>query len=347
MYDPYLDTLGGGERYMLTLASLLSKSHNVSLFWDDDKILQEANKKFGFRLTNLSVQKDIFSSPYNAFDRLLKMREFDQIFFLSDGSIPLLMAKKNILLFQFPISWRKSLSLYERLKLFSISKIIYNSEFVMRSNIKLFNKPGVVLYPPVPPIPEGIRKKENIILGVGRFTKGMNMKKQDVLISTFKEFSKKISDDWQLVLIGSVLSSDMDFLEKIKAMAKDSKVKLIINPSHEELVEYLQKAKIFWHAAGFGEDLLLHPERAEHFGIAVVEAMSAGCVPVVFNGGGPCEIVEDGVNGFLFDTPHQLIDKTILLINDRPAWKKLSDASRVRAESFSPGMFYQQLTTLL
>ena len=37
-YSPYLDTFGGGERYMLTLASYFSKDHIVDIFWDDPAI---------------------------------------------------------------------------------------------------------------------------------------------------------------------------------------------------------------------------------------------------------------------------------------------------------------------
>ena len=37
-YSPYLDTFGGGERYMLTLASHLSQKHEVDIFWDDPSV---------------------------------------------------------------------------------------------------------------------------------------------------------------------------------------------------------------------------------------------------------------------------------------------------------------------
>ena len=44
---------------------------------------------------------------------------------------------------------------------------------------------------------------------------------------------------------------------------------------------------LFWHAAGLGEDPTTNPDRFEHFGISVVEAMSAGAVPMVYEHGGP------------------------------------------------------------
>ncbi|MDP3940885.1 MAG: glycosyltransferase family 4 protein [bacterium] len=346
VYDPYLDTLGGGERYMLTLASALSTEHTVSLFWGNDEILQAAGEKFGLPLGNVWVYQNIFSSSYSKLRRIRQMRRFDLLFFLSDGSVPLLLAKKNILLFQFPLPWRKSLTLYDHMKLQFVSRIIYNSEFVMQSNSKLFKMPSEVLYPPVSPVPTSTRKKEKLILGVGRFTKGMNMKKQDFLITTFKSLSRNLRD-WELILIGSVLDSDMDFLEKLKVMAKGCRVKIILNPPHKTLVAYLERASIFWHAAGFGEDLSVYPERAEHFGIATVEAMSAGCVPVVFNGGGLREIVDDGVNGFLYTSADQLESRTTELTADAALWRTLSKKAIDKAADFSPERFRKRLMTFL
>ncbi len=48
-----------------------------------------------------------------------------------------------------------------------------------------------------------------------------------------------------------------------------------------ELADLYARASIFWHAAGLGEDAEDDPNRMEHFGISIVEAMSAGAVPVV------------------------------------------------------------------
>ena len=45
----------------------------------------------------------------------------------------------------------------------------------------------------------------------------------------------------------------------------------------------------------------------EHFGIAVVESMAAGCIMIAHNSGGPkLDIVKDGENGFLADNAEGL-----------------------------------------
>jgi len=57
-------------------------------------------------------------------------------------------------------------------------------------------------------------------------------------------------------------------------------------------------------------DVTLEPEKFEHFGITIVEAMSAGLIPVVLRHGGPSEIITDGEDGFLIGTVDELREKT-------------------------------------
>ena len=63
IYDPYLDTLAGGEKYMLTMAMCLAERHNVAIFWDTDKeqeIRKKIKEKFGFDLSTISFAQNIF-----------------------------------------------------------------------------------------------------------------------------------------------------------------------------------------------------------------------------------------------------------------------------------------------
>ena len=40
IYDPYLDSLSGGEKYMLCAAAYLADEHEVLIFWNDETILE-------------------------------------------------------------------------------------------------------------------------------------------------------------------------------------------------------------------------------------------------------------------------------------------------------------------
>jgi glycosyltransferase involved in cell wall biosynthesis len=124
-------------------------------------------------------------------------------------------------------------------------------------------------------------------------------------------------------------------------------VRLVPNIRTAELKSAYEQAKIFWHATGYGEDDQAHPELAEHFGMVTVEAMAAGCVPVVINKGGQPEIVEHGVNGFLWNTLAELRDYTLMLAGDEKLLARMSEAARSRANRFSRKNFVDQFLVLM
>ncbi|MBI2443373.1 MAG: glycosyltransferase family 4 protein [Candidatus Levybacteria bacterium] len=346
LYDPYLDTLGGGERYIFTIASCLQDSHHVMLFWDDKSILDQAKKRFNIRMDNVQLAGNIFSRKVSLLEKLRVSSSFDVIFYISDGSVPSLLSKKVIPIVQFPLKVMSMNSFMTQLKLQNTTTIICYSKFIQEFLKKQFIKPVTVLYPAVDPNPLSL-PRENIVLSVGRFTQGNNTKKQDFLIDFFNTHKLHFRG-WKLVLIGSVLPEDRDYLKTLrKRVEKNKGIEILENLSYASLVRYYARAKIYLHATGFGEDLTVHPERAEHFGISVVEAMSAGCVPIVFGAGGPAEIVGDSVNGFHFHDTNELFHKIKSLMNDAWLWQKFSDASKKRAGDFSYDSFCKKLQTLL
>jgi glycosyltransferase involved in cell wall biosynthesis len=109
----------------------------------------------------------------------------------------------------------------------------------------------------------------------------------------------------------------------------------------------LATASIYWHGGGFGEDPELHPERFEHFGIAVVEAMAAGAVPVVFSAAGPAEIVRHAIDGFHWKTLGELQAYTRVLMNDETLRLKMSASAQERAAEFSVEVFGSRINALL
>ena len=67
--------------------------------------------------------------------------------------------------------------------------------------------------------------------------------------------------------------------------------------------------------------------------------MAAGAVPVVFAAGGPAEIVQDGINGFHWERPEELVAHTRRLIGDPALTNRLSVAAQQRAGDFSAARF--------
>lgn len=316
IFDPYLDTLGGGEKYMLTLAECLSTQHDVSVFWNDQSIKDTAEKRFSINLSKIQFVPNIFDSAIGLFRRLITTREYDLIIYLSDGSIPTVFSKKLFLHFQFPTEWVTHVPTKSKVKLIVTNAILCNSEFTKKYIEKLYGKECVVLYPPVD-VDHAYSKvpKENIIVSVGRYTRpnGVEFKKHSILINNFKTLSKK-EKQWEFHIFTNSLPQDKLYIDALIDSAKGYPITIHNDSKRETLFAYYKKAKVYWHAAGFGEDVENHPELAEHFGIVTVEAMNRGAVPIVFNAGGQKEIITNGRSGYLWNTEKDLLEKTEFLM---------------------------------
>ena len=75
--------------------------------------------------------------------------------------------------------------------------------------------------------------------------------------------------------------------------------------------------------------------------------MSAGCVPVVINGGGQPEIVGDSSNGSLWSSFDECIERTLAVANDREARKVMASRAIARADVFSFETFSRHVHGLL
>lgn len=350
IYNPYLDDLGGGEKYMMSIAECLSKNHGVTVFWDRKADIDELLQRFSLDLSRVKLAKNIFSRRVNIFERLLSTIGFDAIIVLSDGSIPFSLSKKLFVHFQAPILNANINTLRNKIKIARVNKFFCNAYYTKFYVDKEFGIDSVVLYPPVNMHTKEV-KKENIILHVGRFrvkkVKIGDYKKQDVMIDAFKKMVKKGLEKWRFVLAVGVTDEDRVLFSSSQEIAKGFPIEFLVNRNNQELWDIYSRAKIYWHASGYGEDLEKHPEYAEHFGISTVEAMGAGAVPVVIKAGGQKEIVKDGKNGFLWDTLEELQEKTLRLVHDQILWDRLSKEAKKRAQFFSGRRFCEELEKII
>jgi glycosyltransferase involved in cell wall biosynthesis len=116
-------------------------------------------------------------------------------------------------------------------------------------------------------------------------------------------FSSEILRDKKLFIIGYVSKDNEHYYYKLTDLCKNhSNISIFPNLKRAELLGLLSKAKVFFH-----------PRPNEHFGISTVEAMAAGCLPVVHGSRGPLEvIVNNGKYGLAYtdakELPHILYD---------------------------------------
>jgi glycosyltransferase involved in cell wall biosynthesis len=227
--------------------------------------------------------------------------------------------------------------------------IMANSKYTQEWIKKLWNKESLILYPPIDTHEFSPGSKSNIILSVGRFFKGSHNKKQVDMIRAFKKMCDNGLQGWEYHLVGGTHKEPkhQKYLEEVIRESKDYPIFVHPDSSFEELKELYAQSKIYWHASGFGEDGQKSPERFEHFGITTVEAMSAGCVPVVIGKAGQIEIVESGKNGFLWNSLEELQSYTFQLIQDENLRKKLSEKAIERSNIYSREKFEERLSRIL
>lgn len=349
IYDPYLDDLGGGEKYMISLAECLSSDNSVTVFWDKQEDFKKVAERFSLDVSKITLRNNIFSPDYPFFRRCLESLSYDAVVILSDGSIPLVLSRKLLVHFQQPFPEIK-MSFKLNLKKMRVNSFFCNSFFTKSFIDKGFRVNSRVIYPPVN-IVANKAEKENIILHVGRF-RTMNMrsqdyKKQGLMIDTFKKMVKLGLKGWKFILVVGLLEDDRSKFNQLQKNAKGYPIEFLINLGGNELGKVYSKSKIYWHASGYGEDLNKNPELAEHFGISTVEAMGAGAVPVVINAGGQKEIVENGESGYLWNTSEDFMEKTWKLIKDEGKLWEMSKKAIKKAEIFAGDRFCKGVRELL
>jgi glycosyltransferase involved in cell wall biosynthesis len=231
----------------------------------------------------------------------------------------------------------------------SYQKILPISKFSQHWINKYWHLPSEVLYPPV-----SIHKfkaatnKKNIILHVGRFFVGGHSKKQLEMLRVFKELVDAGHTDWELHFIGGVAHGSLHraYVDKIKDEAEGYPVHLHTDAPFSLLQNILSQAKLYWHATGLDENDQKYPVMLEHFGITTVEAMAAGCVPIVINKGGQPEIVTKEA-GYVWETRKQLFALTEELMHNEEKRQEMSLAAIERSKDFSMQVFRKKLRSIL
>ena len=227
--------------------------------------------------------------------------------------------------------------------------IAANSSFTAEWVKRLWNVQAETLYPPVD-VAVSSTASRPIVMSLGRFFDRSfgHCKKQDVLLDAWEAIEDRdVLPDWSVRLIGGADGASRDYVLDLRRRSLDLRANIAVNAPRELVRTALGEASLFWHAAGFGEDPSSHPDRFEHFGIAVVEAMAAGIVPIVFGAAGPAEIVRHGVDGYHWSTVDELVEVTERVASDPEEWNRLSESARTRAQEYSDAAFGERLLAML
>lgn len=155
-----------------------------------------------------------------------------------------------------------------------------------------------------------------VITAVGH---SVEVKGWDVAIKAFRLIVVKYPNA-KLLFVGKHTSEG--FHQKLCALIKDHDLSsnIIFTGIRRDIPDILKASDIF-----------IFPSRSEGVGGALIESRAAGLPCVATNTGGIPEVIEDGVNGFLFqrDNPEQLAEKVNQLIST-PELRSQFSASAVQ-----------------
>jgi GT2 family glycosyltransferase/glycosyltransferase involved in cell wall biosynthesis len=352
LYTPYDLTPGGGERYLLSIADALRGRAQVSLVTPErysQLRLLTLGRELGLDLTELS--------PMSL--EQARKSDADLSFVMGNEICPSVngLAHHNLFVCQFPFPVDDE-AYIARVSPFinDYSKVICYSSYVekqirMQASANRSHSVSVeVLTPPVPLYPLSSDKQARI-LHVGRFFVGGHAKRQDLLIRAFTTLVRDEGLQAELHLVGSLQPGreHRAYYDSLVEAAAGLPIHFHVNCGPDDLAELYRSSRVYWHATGFGADLQNQPEKAEHFGISVLEAMSAGCVPVVFAAGGPAEVVRDSVTGFLFSNEYKLCARTIELMDadDTELAVRMGQAASESAQAYGSEIFAARVRTLV
>lgn len=94
-------------------------------------------------------------------------------------------------------------------------------------------------------------------------------------------------------------------------------------------------------------DLFVHPSYVESQGLTVLEAMALGVPCVVTKSRGPCEFIEDGINGLLTEqVPEDLTAKVLEILKNHALYQRIKENTKYPGQ-FSPGRVMKQIEALI
>ena len=372
---------GGTESYTVKLCHVLQQIYpNAHISFVSECYKKEdapssedfitlSNKKYGTQIDSEKV--DLIPVPADKSNKigtiLLRKKlvniskKFDLFFYCSRGNY-VFKAKKNIHIVHFPtkpIAVQKNganplVIWYEKLKdkayIKAYDLFLPNSKFTQKHfksiwqgiNDEKLNLVTKVCYPAVTGIEDLHLPKENIILVLSRIEKSKHL---ETLIDAYKS-SVYLTQNYKMVIAGGLTKSLEGYRTELEKLANGANIEFIVNAPFSKITELYNRASIFWHCKGYEIDEDKDPELMEHFGMSTVEAMSAGCLPIVINAAGQKETVNEDC-GYRWNTVEELVRYTEEIAQNPQKMKVMSGAAKERAKLFTMDSFTKSIKEIL
>jgi glycosyltransferase involved in cell wall biosynthesis len=212
-----------------------------------------------------------------------------------------------------------------------ISRLVLANSGYVANLLRELGINAAVLHPPVKSreimqytLNSKWENRRKIVVTINRIAPGKQLEYLPLIASKVK--------DLKFVLVGSIYDKNyyVKLLRFKKVLGAEN---FIIMPdiNRHDLYKLLNDSSIYFHTA-----------RHEQFGIAVVEAMAAGVIPVIHRSGGPWYDIfneKDGIYGLSYSNIEEATEKIKDIASNPYKYAEVSERARFRALAFDEQLF--------
>ncbi|MFH0896538.1 MAG: glycosyltransferase [Candidatus Bathyarchaeota archaeon] len=215
--------------------------------------------------------------------------------------------------------------------------LISNSGFNKCLIKKTLNRESNVIYPPIDLKRIAISdcEKGDCVAVGSRYLPEQGLDIVPILASRLKGV--------KFTLIGTASDKSLKLIDDIKRkcgeLGVSDRVNILFNQPFSIYCSTLSASKVY-----------LRPLPSESFGISIIEAMAAGCVPLVRRGSGSWVDIldeQDGKYGFSFDDADEAILKISKIVTDKAMLEAIQDRIRVKLKYFKSMNFDRSIIEVL
>jgi glycosyltransferase involved in cell wall biosynthesis len=206
--------------------------------------------------------------------------------------------------------------------------LLTNSRYNMELVRDRLGRDAWVIHPFIEPVLYRGEPKTGNVLTVSRIAPGKSL-------TVIPEVARRARGPRFIVAGRTQSNSD----KVLMALRKQPRLEVHANPRREDLLDLMRHSSVY---------LSTQPDEA--FGISVLEAMSAGCVPVVPRGGGPwVDILErrDGEVGLSYRDSGEAAERIGEILEDETLREALRTRAADRSLSFTVDRFERDLIEAL
>jgi glycosyltransferase involved in cell wall biosynthesis len=217
--------------------------------------------------------------------------------------------------------------------------IVANSKFTQKIIKEFLGKRAIVIYPPVAAFKiqscRKTRKRKNKVVTISRFRSAKRLE----VIPKIANYVKEVC--FNVIGIADKESEKYvnKIIEEIKRLGLENQVFVFRNKQYCFTLGALSAAKVY-----------LHTQKTEAFGMAIVEAMAAGCVPILPRAGGPwIDILDchEGQYGFSYRNLAEAAEKIQLILQDEKLRSEISARAVERSMVFDGSAYERKLLRIL